>query len=49
MLDGSLAQGIINSYSFVIKIVLQLKIECRRHEVYLHVFHIAGTRMIITG
>jgi hypothetical protein len=31
------------------KIVLELKIECRRHEVYLHVFHIAGTRMILTG
>jgi hypothetical protein len=30
-------------------LVLELKIECRRHEVYLHVCHISGTRMIESG
>jgi hypothetical protein len=30
-------------------LVVSLKVECRAHEVYLHVFHIAGTRMIATG
>jgi hypothetical protein len=31
------------------KLVLLLKLECRVHEVYLNIFHIAGTRMIATG
>eukprot|EP00804_Cyclotella_cryptica_P003619 CCRYP_002220-RA/>CCRYP_002220-RA protein AED:0.33 eAED:0.28 QI:0/0/0/1/0.25/0.2/5/0/708 len=30
-------------------LVLRLKIECRIHEVYLHVCHISGDRMIETG
>jgi hypothetical protein len=30
-------------------LVLELKIECRRHEVYLCVCHISGTRMIESG
>ena len=30
-------------------LVLMLKLECRAHEVYLNIFHIAGTRMIATG
>ena len=30
-------------------LVLQLRLEARKHEVYLHVFHISGDRMIACG
>jgi hypothetical protein len=30
-------------------LVLELKVECRNHEVYLHVCHISGSRMIESG
>lgn len=29
--------------------MLQLRLEARKHEVYLHVFHISGDRMIACG
>ena len=31
------------------QLVLDLKVECHRHEVYLHPFHISGDRMIACG
>ena len=31
------------------RVVLELKIKCYEHEVYLHIFHISGDRMIACG
>ena len=30
-------------------LVLELKVECQKHEVFIHCFHISGNRMIATG
>jgi hypothetical protein len=38
----------VNSHP-LINLVVSLKMECRVHEVYLHLFHIAGISMIATG
>ena len=39
----------LSTAKHLFRLVLRLKIECRIHEVYLHVCHISGDRMIETG
>ena len=39
----------LSTAKHLFKLVLRLKIECRIHEVYLHVCHISGNRMIESG
>jgi hypothetical protein len=39
----------LSTAKHLFELVLKLKIECRIHEVYLHVCHISGTRMIESG
>jgi hypothetical protein len=39
----------LSTAKHLFELVLKLKIECRIHEVYLHVCHILGTRMIESG
>ena len=39
----------LSTAKHLFKLVLELKIECRLHEVYLHPLHISGERMIATG
>lgn len=39
----------LSTAKHLFKLVLRLKIECRIHEVYLHVCHISGDRMIESG
>jgi hypothetical protein len=39
----------LSTAKHLFELVLKLKVECRIHEVYKHVCHISGTRMIETG
>jgi len=46
---SSVWQKGMSSAKHLFKLVLELKQECLQHEVYLHLFHISGNRMIATG
>ena len=39
----------MSSAKHLFALVVELKVECRRHEVYLNVFHMSGNRMIVCG
>ena len=39
----------MSSVKHLFKIAVDLRVECQSHEVFLHLFHISGDRMIATG